>query len=61
LDEVGVGLLAQAARKLGLSARSLDRVLRVSRTIADLDDSVGVSVRHLGEAMQYRSLERLRP
>ncbi|MCX5797869.1 MAG: YifB family Mg chelatase-like AAA ATPase [Elusimicrobia bacterium] len=61
LDAAGLGLLEEAARKLGLSARSLDRVLRVARTIADLDDSPGVSIRHLGEAMQYRSLERLRP
>jgi len=60
LDAAGLKLLSEAARKLGLSARSLDRVLRVARTIADLDSSPGVSIRHLAEAMQYRSLERLR-
>lgn len=61
LDAAGLKLLSEAAGKLGLSARSLDRVLRVARTIADLDSSPGVSIRHLAEAMQYRSLERLRP
>lgn len=58
LDEEGVALLGEAARKLGLSARTLDRVLRVARTVADLEGSAGVAKRHLSEAMQYRCLER---
>jgi len=61
VDAAGLKLLGEATRKLGLSARSLDRVLRVARTIADLEGGPGVAARHLGEAMQYRSLERLRP
>jgi magnesium chelatase family protein len=61
LDAASLKLLAEAAAKLSLSARSLDRVLRVARTIADLDGRSGVGVPHLAEAMQYRSLERLRP
>ncbi len=59
LDPRGLGLLERASRKLGLSARSLDRVLRVARTIADLSGSPGVSSEHLSEAVQCRSLERL--
>jgi magnesium chelatase family protein len=61
LDEAGLKILGKAAAKMGLSARSLDRVLRVARTIADLDGSCDVSDCYLGEALQYRSLERLQP
>jgi len=61
LGAAGLKLLSEAAAKLSLSARSLDRVLRVARTIADLDGQPKVGVPHLAEAMQYRSLERLRP
>jgi magnesium chelatase family protein len=61
LDAAGLELLGEAAAKLSLSARSLDRVLRVARTIADLGGRSQVGVPHLAEAMQYRSLERLRP
>jgi magnesium chelatase family protein len=61
LDAASLKLLAEAAAKLSLSARSLDRVLRVARTIADLDGRSRVCSPHLAEAMQYRSLERLRP
>ena len=60
LDAAGFKLLAEAAAKFSLSARSLDRVLRVARTIADLDGQLKVSTPHLAEAMQYRSLERVR-
>jgi magnesium chelatase family protein len=59
LETAGLRLLEGASRKKGLSARSLDRMLRVARTIADLDSSPTVCVRHLAEAMQYRGLERL--
>ena len=61
LDAAGLRLLEAAARKMGLSARSLDRALRVARTIADLESSPDVGSPHLAEAMQYRSLERLNP
>jgi magnesium chelatase family protein len=57
----GLSLLEGAARRLGLSARSLDRALRVARTAADLEGAGAVESRHLAEAMQYRSLDRLQP
>jgi len=47
-------LLRDGAERLGLTARSFDRILRVARTIADLDGSEGVERRHLAEALQYR-------
>jgi magnesium chelatase family protein len=57
-DAEGRGLLSRAVEKLGLSARAHDKVLRVARTIADLEGSEAVRARHVAEAIQYRGLDR---
>ncbi|MBB3814915.1 magnesium chelatase family protein [Xanthomonas arboricola] len=51
-------LLERAIEHLQLSARSMHRILRVARTIADLDDSAAIATRHLTEAIGYRKLDR---
>ena len=60
LDEPCQKLIRGAYDRLGLTARGYDRILRVARTIADLDGAEEIQVQHLAEALQYRPPEHLR-
>jgi magnesium chelatase family protein len=59
LDETSRNLLEAAIRKLGLSVRASDRILKVARTIADLSGDENLQVHHVAEAIQYRTIDRL--
>lgn len=58
IDGPSEGLLETAVDKLGLSARAYNRILKIARTIADLEGQTEIQVHHLSEAIQYRSLDR---
>ena len=57
-DEASIALLRTAMEKFSLSARAYNRILKVARTIADLDGSERVEVQHISEAIGYRNLDR---
>jgi magnesium chelatase family protein len=58
ISQEGSLLLKNAMEKLGLSARAYDRIIKVSRTVADLEESTNIEPHHLAEAINYRSLDR---
>jgi len=59
VDTEGHRILEMVINKLGMSARAHDRILKVARTIADLDNEKNVRSNHIAEAVQYRSLDRI--
>jgi magnesium chelatase family protein len=58
IDEAGTNLLRTATDRLGLSARGYTRILKVARTVADLEGTSQIRPEHVSEAVQYRSLDR---
>ena len=58
LNDAGTNLLRTSIQEMGLSARAHDKVLRVARTIADLDGSADILPEHVSEAVNYRMLDR---
>jgi magnesium chelatase family protein len=58
IDEASCNILESAIDKLGLSARAYNRILKIARTIADLDNESHIRVDHISEAVQYRNLDR---
>ena len=58
IDSASKGLLENAITRLGLSARAYDRILKVSRTLADLEGKESIESQHVSEAIQYRTLDR---
>ncbi|NEQ63640.1 MAG: ATP-binding protein, partial [Moorea sp. SIO4A1] len=59
LDDTSRNVLESAIRKLGLSARGTDRILKVARTIADLSGDDDLKTEHVAEAIQYRTIDRM--
>jgi len=57
-DDAGKNMIKQAIYELGLSARAYDKVLKIARTIADMEESDNIQSQHIGEAIQYRRLDR---